>query len=459
MSDTSSAADRLGFYLFAGLVILAPLPFGATEPVAAGMLGLAVGVCLLLACLAPPPPSKAPVLVRTTLLVLALVILWAGVQATLGWWTGADNDDATAIARLLAASTEQIPALRLPILFAAGYVVLPLASFLCALLLIRDDSRYLTFLHVVLGANFAVVFACLIQFAIAPDQLLWSSKQHYLQSFTGTFINPNTAATHFGVLLLLALGLSLRQLQKVDLGRFFDGHSRNPLALNQVRLLGFYALAAFAFLVALLLTRSRAGILASLAGAAWLVASLTYIESRRRSSVPRSLAMSALSLVATFVVVIFFGERFLLRLDQGLIEPGRSCTYRSTWTAIKESNWWGTGLGSFQDIFQRYRSPECGLVGHWETGHSVFLEGWLTFGVPFLFCLAIAYYALISIFIRGMRERRRYRFIQTTSLGILIVLTLHSLVDFSLQVLGFSVAAASILGAGAAVSLRSRGHS
>jgi hypothetical protein len=88
--------------------------------------------------------------------------------------------------------------------------------------------------------------------------------------------------------------------------------------------------------------------------------------------------------------------------------------------------------------------------------HSVFLEGLLTLGVLFLPCAALAYYVLIKAFAHGAAHRRRYRYVPLTCLGILLMLTLHSLVDFSLQIPGFALAAAAVLGSGAAVSLRSR---
>jgi hypothetical protein len=49
------------------------------------------------------------------------------------------------------------------------------------------------------------------------------------------------------------------------------------------------------------------------------------------------------------------------------------------------------------------------------------------------------------------------RFVPLSCLGILAVLTAHSLVDFSMQIPGLAVLVGSILGAGAAISLESLG--
>jgi hypothetical protein len=142
---------------------------------------------------------------------------------------------------------------------------------------------------------------------------------------------------------------------------------------------------------------------------------------------------------------------------QGLVDQTRLCVYQSIWLAIEQGRWWlGTGLGTFPDVFPAYRQPACGLYGYWEMAHSVFLEGVLTSGVLFLLCTVLAYYMLVRAFAHGVVHRRRYRHVPLACMGILLMLTLHSLVDFSLQIPGFALLAAAVLGSGAAVSLRSQ---
>ena len=457
MTATLTVAERAGFYLFALTASLAPLPFGATDPAVAGVIGTMLGVCLLLAALSPRPPGELTGTIWVTLFLSACVLVWTVVQAMTPHLTAAAHPLLLAASKHIAGDAEVPAAVRYPVLLSAGYVLIPLAAFLCALVLVRDDKQYKRFLHILLGINFFVAAGCIIQFLLAPQTLLWSAKRHYLDAFTGTFINPNTAATQFGVLLLLALGVSLRQLRKTNLHIHLESGTRSPRESRNLRMLMAYALAAFTFLVALLLTKSRAGIISSLAGVVALVGSFAYFELRRQTSMLRAFGMTALSILAAIGVFLFLSERLLLRIhDQGLIEPGRVCAFRSTWNAIMDQPWWGTGLGTFQEIFPAYRTSDCGLTGHWEMAHSVFLEGWLVFGAPFLACAAIAFLELVRIYVRGTLRRRRYRFSALTCLGILLLVSLHSLVDFSVQIPGFSVVLAALLGAGVVVSLRPR---
>jgi len=88
--------------------------------------------------------------------------------------------------------------------------------------------------------------------------------------------------------------------------------------------------------------------------------------------------------------------------------------------------------------------------------HNLFLEGMLSLGaVVFVLCGLIVYAYLIYAYARGVRTRRQMRFVPLSCLGTLVLLTLHSLVDFSMQIPGLAVLVGGILGAGAAVSLES----
>ena len=450
----SSGIDRAGFYLLTTSVVLAPAYFGSSSASSAAFVGAELAICLLGCAAVPIGNERARGLLRSTM-VLSSIIVVSSLLQTFPW-------DIPSTAQTTWNTTGQLidnisspsAASRYQALHSLGYVLIPLVSFMCALVYISDDRRYILFIQIVLAANFVITVLCIGQYVISPRSLLWSNKHHYLEAFTGTFINPNTAATHFGFLLLLALSLSLRQLEVINPYNFLFSQRRSSNQSKDARLLGAYALATFVFVIALLLTKSRAGILSSFAGVASFVAVFVFLAVRRRSSVARALGTSVLAVIATACVLVAFGERFLLRVqDQGLLDSGRLCTYELTWKAIKEGSWFGRGLGTFQDVFPAYRSPGCGLYGHWEMAHSVFLEGWLTLGIVFLTCVALVYYQLIRAYGRGVLARRRYQFVPLCCLSLLVTLTLHSLVDFSLQVSGFALAAAAILGAGAAVAV------
>ena len=214
MQMAASTGDKTGFYLLTLCGVLAPIPNGSTSPTAAGAIGIVLAVCLLCSLAAPPLADRSRTLYVSALALAGLVIVWALVQTL----------PSAAISDIVAVSlggagppeaTESASISNLQPLHSVGYVLIPFVAFMSALVFIRDDARYLTFLHILLGAGFVLTSACIVEYTFSPRTLLLQPKIYYLESFTGTFVNPNTAATYFGTMLLLSLPLCLRQFGQV----------------------------------------------------------------------------------------------------------------------------------------------------------------------------------------------------------------------------------------------------
>jgi hypothetical protein len=86
--------------------------------------------------------------------------------------------------------------------------------------------------------------------------------------------------------------------------------------------------------------------------------------------------------------------------------------------------------------------------------HNVYLEGLTAFGLAFVPLLFVFFAALIIIFRKGVRTRLRYRFAGQLGLAALLLVTLHSLVDFSVQIPGFAISFAIVLAPLATLCLR-----
>jgi O-antigen ligase len=160
---------------------------------------------------------------------------------------------------------------------------------------------------------------------------------------------------------------------------------------------------------------------------------------------------------SVLIIVLLFAllaGRTEYRIETQVAEEGRWCAFASTIQAIKDNWILGTGFGTFQDVFPSYRNSDCaGIFGIWDKAHNFFLEGYLGLGLPFAAAVVIGYGVLIGAFIRGIRTRRRYRSIPTMGLSALVLVSLHSLVDFSLQIPGVGVYFAAVTAAAVSVSL------
>jgi O-antigen ligase len=457
-SGNTSIVDRFGFFLLAASVAIAPIPFGSNSAGWAGCLGLLLCISLL-ATTAVPQANRAITRLYGTALLLGVVLVVCAVVQVTPWGYPVWTDTIwVKVSRFIGESDGIISASRYQPLHSTGYALLAIAAFICALVYVRDGSRYMAFAHALLVTGTAATLFCIGQSYLSPDWLLWAEKKHYVGSFTGTFVNPNTAATYLGLMLLLSGSTAVHQLEDVKVRRLFLAQSRwSAHERRQMRSFLVYAALAFVFVVALLLTRSRGGILSSLIGVAVFSAVYLFSTLRRSRSALVSAALTASALLVGAVGFVAYSGGLLRRLEiEGLTDEARLCVYGATWRAITDNFWGGTGLGTFQDILTSYRQPECKLYGYWDMAHNVFLEGWLGLGVVFLGCMAVTYYGLLHSYIHGMRERHRFRFVPLLSLCLLLAVSLHSLVDFSLQIPGVAIPVAAALGAGCAISLGRR---
>jgi O-antigen ligase len=143
--------------------------------------------------------------------------------------------------------------------------------------------------------------------------------------------------------------------------------------------------------------------------------------------------------MTSFLLTIFlivFGGPVLSRVEFEQTNS-RSCVHQGTLDAIVSNFPWGTGLGTFQDVFPIYRPAECGgLTETWHRAHNSFLELTLANGIvgP-----VVVISLLGAIFYQGfviLRPCSERQFTPVILLSMLIYLILHSMVDFPLQIPG-----------------------
>lgn len=322
---------------------------------------------------------------------------------------------------------------------------LPFATALAALLLFRTDEEVNRALYVfgVTGGLLATV--AVIQFSLFPQTLMFGEKLFYLDSLTAPFVNRNTAATFYGV-TLVALLCQIRLTEVIDLLTWSvrGGSPRKPSSVSVILLL----IAAAITFIALMITNSRAGIASSAAGLVVFTAGMLLVPppGKRRgfaSSVSTGRRLRIMQAIGglLIVVVIFsvFAGRAMLRAEVGGLDDSRFCILPGITNAIRDNLWTGIGPGVFQVYFPAYRDPACGLYGSWEYAHSVYLDGFLAFGIFFWFVVACAVAFAAVSFVQGLRERRSKRPIVWAGIACVFIVLLHSALDFSLQIPGFSV--------------------
>jgi O-antigen ligase len=169
--------------------------------------------------------------------------------------------------------------------------------------------------------------------------------------------------------------------------------------------------------------------------------------------------MFPLVIGTTFCAALFllFGGTIRSRISfEGLVDATRLAAYRSTPNIIVDNPWFGTGLGTFPFSFPAYRSGSISMQGVWDLAHNTPLEFASEMGIPLTVVVAVAWIVGGAILARALRNRSRQVTAPLAALMISSLAILHSCIDFSLQISGYSIVVFAILGLGLSQSLNAK---
>jgi O-antigen ligase len=267
------------------------------------------------------------------------------------------------------------------------------------------------------------VFGSLVEF-LGVQTLGVAPKRFYIGWVTGTFVNRNSAATFFGLGAVAALSLLSARLHNLA------GPGRRTFgALCDVDLRGWiWSFVAVVLICATILTGSRAGIAATLAGL--LVFFAIWVGKRRiyRLGFP--------AIMGGAIVCILAGSAWLqIGAFDRLNETGaRLSLYREALRAIGDRPIFGHGAGTYAAVQPLYHSSTSPGNLVWNRLHSTYLEAALTLGLPAVaIFLAVSVAALVWLS-RSIVSGARPGLATAAALSGAAIVGTHSLVDFSLQV-------------------------
>jgi O-antigen ligase len=429
------------------IIAIAPFPFGSVSPVAVsilcGLAGLAIAVFAL-----KPPPLPSPIVVCSVALVLVCgyaAVLWLQLAPRLPgdplaqpiWGQASELLGQKLVDRASIANDQPYFAVGVPLLT----VLLFLGGYICG----ADDGLARLLLRAVawIGGCYAVFAIC--SFAMEPTMVLWREKIAYASSLTGTFTNRNTAAVYFGSSAIVWLVISLQQMQSKRRRR----HRRTWTKLRSAFIpLAFFAMCIFA----VLLSGSRAGAASTFVGL--LVAFVITFRRTLSQRTRRWLAFGGTAFVVFMIYQVFDSEVGNRLQSEGVAGGGRTSGVYSVLHMISEFPWLGTGLGTFRWGFSAYRSNEISGWGVWDKAHNVILELAAEGGLVLAGLVLLAWVAVIGILVFSVVRTPRPAPLVLAALAVSTVASLHSLVDFSMQIPGYAVTVAAVLGGGLAQALR-----
>lgn len=337
--------------------------------------------------------------------------------------------------------------------FALGPSLANALALVLGLLAGVDPDRAQRAIRIMAWAGVVYAIYGILALEFDPNDILWREKTAYIGSLTSTFINRNTAAAYFGscstvwlILLMSAVRRSLPRgpIEWRKVGEILVTEARKRVLTRFVML--------FVCLSAMFMTASRGGILVSL-----LILVLTFMIYFGRD-LPRGKGLFVVLVgcaVVIFLLLQILGGSVSDRIDvQGLSGEGRLSGYKSTLRIIVDNPWFGTGLGTFAAAFPPYRGDDISVLGVWDIAHNTPLELASEMGIPFALLVTAAWAAALITLSYRLRGRRRSMTAPLSALGVSLIALLHSLVDFSLQISGYSIVVFALLGVGLSQTIR-----
>jgi hypothetical protein len=439
-------------------IALSPLPFGSVGLPTIVVWVAVLGFCAILVSVQPLDFRQAKLLVPIWIFSSCwIAVLYLQTSPPSGILSSFANPVWAETGDVLGVRVQPIPAaLRFQSVISQGPALLAVLTLSCGIVLGSVDRYAKAILLTFAWSGLAYAVYGIVSFLIDPSTVFGMQKDAYQAELTATFYNRNTAAIYFGCCAMVWL---LRTLQGIKTGSArSDPNGRKPFlrgAFSATLLLPW--LATLVCVMAMFMTRSRAGSVVSICGL--IVASLAFFSHSLPSR--SSWLISTLGAVAGAGVFIQFlggGTAERLAVD-GLSDGGRLQGYRYTLQMIETAPWLGSGLGSFPWVFPTYRGSAISSWGVWDRAHNTLLELAAEVGVPMAALIAVGWVIMLILLARGIATRRKGVGCPAVALGILVAGTLHSMVDFPLQIPAFSVVFFAIVGVGLSQSLRPRSTS
>ncbi len=248
----------------------------------------------------------------------------------------------------------------------------------------------------------------------------------------GPYYNRNNFANYIGMVIFLSSGLLISRFANVTSKTTKQQHS--VTAKFQEHLFTNFLLIFINTIMisALFLSLSRGGILSFTVGMLVFFAFIGSSKFKLDISKGRSIIFSALTL--TFLFLIWIGLNPVLNRLSDLSSGERPEVYQNTINMISDFPVFGTGLGTFQYIYPKYRTPQT--QHYYDHTHNDYLELLSDCGlVGFLITLSGFALFFWKTLTRWLERRDPYA--KGVALGggcgILTALT-HSFAEFNLHI-------------------------
>ncbi len=311
----------------------------------------------------------------------------------------------------------------------ASYVLF----FVLSLLLVNTRGRLEMLAYVLLFSGlFQAVYGALMTMS-GYEYIFLTEKVDYIGNATGTFINRNHLAGYLEMCLSVGMGLLISRLG----GKTASGwrqKTRNVLRLFFSQKMKI-RLSLLLMVIALVLTRSRMGNTAFFSS--MLAAGVIGLVFSRHATRSMVILLASLVVIDIFIAGSWFGvNQVVERIENSSVvnDAERIDLDSKGLQQWRDYPLTGSGLGSYDIAFPRYKVAELG--GRPEHAHNDYVEFGTETGMIgiSLLSLSVIFSFVAALFAQYRRRDPVMRGMAFASTMGIIALTIHSTVDFNLQI-------------------------
>jgi O-antigen ligase len=284
------------------------------------------------------------------------------------------------------------------------------------------------FIIVIMLVGVIESFYGMVEFFSGHRHILYLEGSGWMSSVTGTFINRN----YFAGYLLMVIPLSVGFLfsRKASQRILFHGWRHRLASLDgKTLLLGF---GVILMILGLLFSASRMGIVSLLLSFSLISFLFRSHDRSHRFSKTTVLIFGLAFLWAAWIGLDAVISRFFTTSEDFQM---RWLFWVNTFQIFKDFPLFGSGLGTFAQVFPMYRSfPIRGLVTHAENDFLQLASETGLVGIGLLFVLFLFLFIKAVSIIRSLSSREPGRYIAIGGLVGILALMFHSLVERNIQV-------------------------
>lgn len=369
---------------------------------------------------------RRPLLLRLALVLIVAIPALQLVPLPPGLWSMLPGRDTpAAVFDLLGTRGDWHPLSLTPrdTLFALLMLLPPFAAFWAASTLGADVRARCVTVFLAVVALSALVG--LVQLGSRGTTLVFYSFGHR-GNLVGFFANRN----HQGLMLAIAASFAIAMVHR---------HVREPRAA-----ITWSAILSIAFLTLAVGTISRAAL-----GLTVLSLAITIFAFFLTGVGRRHPAMVVALVLATGLVIYFLSsspvvEQALSRFD-AVRDDGRWDILHAVMPLVSQYSPWGSGMGSFVPIYAAIENLDNLSPHYLNRVHNDYLELFIEAGVPGLIALALLIAAIGGRGAAILRGRRNFPPFGVSAMVAILLVALHSIVDYPLRTQAIAVLFAFVL--------------